>query len=164
MQPISFFGRVRGILPWIAAGLALAATWVWVERLLPGGGLDGLSSVPVLLLEQCDPGQQTCRLELADGHSVTLTLTPQPLRPLVSSQAKVHLSGHDPQWVEVDFAGVEMSMGFNRFRLERLSAGQYAGEMMLPVCARETMTWQVTILPEGETASAVARFATVTRR
>ena len=49
--------------------------------------------------------------------------------------------------VEVDFAGVDMKMGYNRPLLAAAKeAGTFVGQGNLPVCITGTMIWQATVL------------------
>ena len=63
-------------------------------------------------------------------------------------QVEVRLEGIDAGRIEVDFAGIEMNMGFNRIELTAGAAGLHAGEASLPVCISGQMDWQVTVLVE----------------
>jgi hypothetical protein len=64
--------------------------------------------------------------------------------------------------VEIDFAGVDMDMGYNRPLLQEATDGVFKGEATLPVCVTGRMTWQATVLVEiGRTRIAVPfRFVT----
>jgi hypothetical protein len=78
-------------------------------------------------------------------------------------QLRVELQGLKAQQVEVDFSGVDMNMGFNRFKLSRTGEGEFTGEGILPVCVRDAMEWEAKVLittPQG-LAAAAYRFITV---
>ena len=155
-------GRVIGRLaPWVVGVLALAALWVWADRLLPGGDPAGIA---VLGPDDCDLNLQACTAELPSGLRVSLDLQPRPMPTLQPLEVRLELTGQDPEWVELDLAGVEMYMGFNRSRLERVGPGSYRGETVLPVCASEAMTWAATVLPEGEQDRGEVQFRFLTRR
>ncbi|MFO8005018.1 hypothetical protein [Thioalkalivibrio sp.] len=155
-------GRVMGRLaPWVVGVLALAALWVWADRLLPGGEPAGMA---VLGPEDCDLNLQACTAELPSGRQVTLDLQPRPMPALQPLEVRLELTGQDPDWVELDLAGVEMYMGFNRSRLERVGPGSYRGQTVLPVCASEAMTWAATVLPDGAQDRGEVQFRFLTRR
>ena len=155
-------GRVMGRLaPWVVGVLALAALWVWADRLLPGGDPAGIA---VLGPDDCDLNLQACTVELPSGLQVRLDLQPRPMPTLEPLEVRLDLNGLDPEWVELDLAGVEMFMGFNRSRLERVAPGSYRGQTVLPVCASEAMTWAATVLPEGDQDRGEVQFRFVTRR
>nr|WP_296748633.1 hypothetical protein [Thioalkalivibrio sp.] len=155
-------GRVVGrMAPWAVGVLALAALWVWADRLLPGGDQAGMV---VLGPGDCDLNLHACTAELPSGQKVSLDLQPRPMPTLQPLEVRLDLGGLDPEWVELDLAGVEMYMGFNRSRLERVAPGRYRGQTVLPVCASEAMTWAATVLPEGDQERGEVQFRFVTRR
>ncbi|MCA1790797.1 MAG: hypothetical protein LC667_13340 [Thioalkalivibrio sp.] len=155
-------GRVIARLaPWVVGLLALAALWVWADRLLPGGDQAGMA---VLGPDDCDLNLQACTAQLPSGLQVSLDLQPRPMPTLQPLEVRLELTGQDPEWVELDLAGVEMYMGFNRSRLERVAPGSYRGQTVLPVCASEAMTWAATVLPEGEQERTTVQFRFLTRR
>lgn len=161
---------LSALLPWVTALVVLAAIWVWAGRWLPGGVpmlAPGGVSGPV----ECQPESGPCRHVTVDGGFIELALSPVPIRALTPSVAGVQVRGGEvvrgsevPAWIEIDFAGVEMYMGFNRFRLESDVAGGFSGEFLLPVCSRERMTWLATLLPEGDASRPLAQFTFVARR
>jgi len=153
--------RLGRLVPWIAGAAALGALWVWADRLLPGAGTEALLVVGP---EECDLNERACAAVLPSGGQVLLDLEPRPMPTLKPLAVTLQLTGQDPEWVELDLAGVEMYMGFNRTRLERVEPGRYQGEAVLPVCASEAMTWAATVLPEGEAEPGQVQFRFVTRR
>ncbi len=155
---------LSGLLPWVTALVVLAAIWVWAGRWMPGG-VPSLAPSGITDPVECHPESGTCHQDIIGGGTVELVLAPVPIRALASSVASVHIRGVDvPAWIDIDFAGVEMYMGFNRFRLEPDSAGVFTGEFLLPVCSRERMTWLASLLPEGDADRPLAQFTFVARR
>jgi len=68
----------------------------------------------------------------------------------------VEIEGGHADKVAVDFAGVDMSMGFNRTTLQAVDTTRHAGRTTLPVCVTGRMLWQATVLVEtGRTRVAV---------
>ncbi len=94
----------------------------------------------------CDLHHSACTARLANGGSALLTIEPRPVRPVEPLAVRVALGGIEARRVELDFAGVDMNMGFNRFRLTATADGEFAGEAMLPVCVRNRMLWEVQVL------------------
>jgi len=149
------------LAPWAALTLALAALWIWADRLLPRTDTSGLV---ILSPQECDLDAGACVARLPAGDSVRVRLGPGPaaaLRPLL---LELEFSAQDPAWVEVDLAGLEMFMGHLRPRLEREGPGVYRGEVVLPACTGEAMTWAATVLPEGVPERAEFQFRFVSRR
>jgi hypothetical protein len=80
---------------------------------------------------------------------VTLSLSPRPVQVARSLQASARLEGFGEdaiESVEIDVAGVNMYMGYNRVPLQHQSSGHYAGPLMLAFCTNDEMNWQVTVL------------------
>ena len=102
-------------------------------------------SVHTQALSACDPGEQVCSVPLAEGAQLTLSMEPRPIRPLRELTLKVAVTGLAARKIEVDFAGVDMGMGYNRHELSG-SDGHFSGSAILPVCITGSMKWQVTVL------------------
>ncbi len=156
--------RFNRVAPWLVAGLLLAAGWVAADRYLHGGA-DG--DIVVVTPEICDLNAGPCAVRHPEGGEMTLEISPRPVPML--RELELHLrhdgrGGSDPEWIELDFAGVEMYMGFQRPRLERVGPGEYAGTTTLPICTTEAMTWAITVLPEGDGDAAQVQYRLVTRR
>ena len=151
--------RFAGLAPWAALVLAVAALWIWADRLLPRTDTSGLV---ILSPPECDLATADCVARLPAGDSVRVRLGPAAaLRPLL---LELDFSAQDPAWVEVDLAGLDMYMGHLRPRLERVGPGAYRGEVVLPACTAEAMTWAATVLPEGVPERAEFQFRFVSRR
>lgn len=153
------------VAPWLVAGLLLATLWVLADRHLAGGG--GGDDVAVLTPEICDLNEGPCSIRHPDGGEVSLEITPRPVPMLRELELQLEYRGPgspDPEWVELDFAGVEMYMGYQRPRLERVGPGAYAGTTTLPICTTEAMTWAATVLPEGNGEAARVQYRFVTAR
>ncbi|KUJ71319.1 hypothetical protein [Thiomicrospira sp. WB1] len=80
---------------------------------------------------------------------VTLSLSPRPVQVARSLEASARLEGFADdaiKSVEIDVAGINMYMGYNRVPLQRQSPGHYTGPLMLAFCTNDEMHWQVTVL------------------
>lgn len=109
----------------------------------------------------CQLTQGPCTLSLDTERSVALEIRPQPIAAAVPLQLTVNTKGIKTEGVEVDFVGVDMHMGFNRFALRRVDDNRYQGEGLLPVCVSARMEWEARVLvdtPQGR-LSAPFRFA-----
>jgi hypothetical protein len=106
----------------------------------------------------CDLHHGACTASLPQGGKLRFTLVPRPIPVMSPFEMVVELEGAGAvaDKVAVDFAGVDMSMGFNRPDLHAVGAGRFTGEAILPVCVTGRMTWQATVLIEsGRTRTAV---------
>lgn len=96
----------------------------------------------------CDLQVGPCAAWLADGRGVILTLSPRPVEALKPMQVRVRMAGVRASRVVINFTGVNMEMGFNRFVLKRDRAA-YAGQAILPVCSRSRMEWRAEVLVQS---------------
>jgi len=97
----------------------------------------------------CDLQRQACAVKLPAGGSVELEMGTRPIPMVKPFEVRVTTSGISPGRVEVDFAGVEMNMGFNRPELSPRGNGLHSAQVTLPVCITGAMDWQVTVLIEN---------------
>lgn len=100
-----------------------------------------------LPLSTCNPGQQSCVATLPDGGQLVLSISPLPIPSLKPLHLEVTVRSSEVRQIEVDFAGTEMKMGFNRPKLEK-QGDRFIGKTSLPVCITGTMEWDATVLVE----------------
>ncbi|MDP1652771.1 MAG: hypothetical protein Q8L56_08615 [Rhodocyclaceae bacterium] len=107
----------------------------------------------------CDLHRNACAASLPQGGKLRFALTPRPIPVTTPFEMVVELEGMSADKADkviVDFAGVDMSMGFNRSNLHATGAGRFTGQAILPVCVTGRMTWQATVLVEsGRTRIAI---------
>jgi len=110
----------------------------------------------------CDLRAGPCTVGFATGGKVRLDITPGGIPVVTPLRLAVDVEGLDARTVEVDFAGLDMNMGYNRVRLEPTGAGRFEGQGMLPACVRNRMTWEAKVLVHtaGGTMAAPFRFET----
>ena len=149
----------RSVLPWLAAAaLALTALAVAVYKTWPL--LYPQTTERARLNPDCDLRRAACSVRFASGGSVRLAVQPRGIPVLRPLQIQVGLDAlPPPQRVELDFAGVDMDMGYNRVVLHAsrdrgtdTGSDSYSGSAMLPICVRDRMTWEARVLlylPDG---------------
>ncbi len=104
----------------------------------------------------CDLHAGACNATLPGGGRLGFALSPRPIPVTAPLEILVELDSLEADKLTVDFAGVNMAMGYNRPTLARTGPGRYAGQTTLPVCVTGRMTWQATVLIEsGRTHIAV---------
>ncbi|MGD8910084.1 MAG: hypothetical protein PVI92_12140 [Chromatiales bacterium] len=111
----------------------------------------------------CDLRAGPCTSMLNSGSRVSFAIEPHEIPLVKPLRLRVEIQDLEAQQVEVDFSGVDMNMGFNRFKLSRTGEGEFTGEGILPICVRDAMEWEAKVLvttPRGLTAAAY-RFITV---
>jgi len=101
-----------------------------------------------LALSSCDLNQRSCAAALPDGGQLEFSIEPRPVPSLKPLQLRATVTGSEVRRVEVDFAGSEMKMGYNRPQLasEPGDKQRFSGQASLPVCITGSMQWDVTVL------------------
>ena len=121
-----------------------------------------LLNPPLSALAALDPGCDLragpCEARFAEGGLVRFAIDPRDIPTSVPLQLSVETTGLDVQAVEVDFAGVDMYMGFNRVALPRVREGRHMGQGMIPVCVRSRMTWEARVLLQTPSGLLAAPF------
>lgn len=128
----------------LAAALAITATVKLSPLLNPP------QKISLPLNTACDLHQEPCATTLPGGGRLEFSIEPRPIPVLKPLKLQVRAIGFETGAVEVDFAGVDMKMAFNRPRLVPGKDGLFTGEATLPVCVRDKMTWQATVLVESD--------------
>ncbi|EEX94422.1 hypothetical protein VIOR3934_19420 [Vibrio orientalis CIP 102891 = ATCC 33934] len=72
-------------------------------------------------------------------------------QPLVPTVVEVDWPESSNEQLLISLQGYEMDMGQVVFKLDKNSDGKFSGQVILPVCTTEAMTWYGTIT-DGETA------------
>lgn len=112
----------------------------------------------------CDLRAGPCSSPVDAASQVSFAIEPREIPLVKPLQLRVELRGLEADEVKVDFSGVDMNMGFNRFTLEPMAEeGVYSGEGLLPVCVRDAMEWEAKVLvsSRGRLTSVAYRFITV---
>jgi hypothetical protein len=111
----------------------------------------------------CDLRKAPCESLINDEVEVIFSIEPRDIPLVTPLKLEVEISGVDADRVEVDFAGVDMNMGYNRVALQSGSGGHFAGEGMIPVCVMDSMIWEAKVLISTKQGllSAPYRFVTV---
>lgn len=162
-----FTSRFNRVAAWLVALLLLASAWMLAERYLDEGAPTDLT---VVQPDECDLNTSACSTTLPLGGEVRLAITPRPVPMLRELTLELELDAaaraalEEPDALELDLAGVEMYMGFQRPRLEHTGGGRYRGTTTLPICTTESMTWAATAMPAGTPAASFVQFRFVTAR
>lgn len=153
----------RPIALWVTlAALLTAVLGVVVYKAWP------LLYPQAVALAPLDPGcrlrQAPCTVTFAEGGAVTLAIEPQGIPVMAPLAFRVDLVGLQALGVDLDFAGADMNMGYNRVALEPAGDGRYWGQGMLPVCVRNRMTWEAKVLVQTRAGLMIAPFRFETSR
>lgn len=114
----------------------------------------------------CDLHQGECSLSLPDLGTVSLSITPRPIPVIKPIQVTVKTQGFEAKSITVDFNGVNMNMGINHYKMVQKAPDQFVAESLLPVCVRNSMSWQADIQVETDKGGYVFpfRFDTFTQQ
>ncbi|MBD3612491.1 MAG: hypothetical protein HUJ13_08815 [Hydrogenovibrio crunogenus] len=118
------------------------------------------------------PVHTTCKLDASacttsvENQSITLDIQPKPIRVARMLNVRVKLTGIQAEKVELDIAGQNMYMGYNRVTLTPVK-GQphlYEGQSMLAFCTNDKMDWHLSVLVTQKDQPLIqAPFALTTR-
>ena len=151
----------RPRLLWVAATLLFGAVAV-VAYLKVAPLLHPELSEIAPLDPGCDLRAGPCRSQLPGGGSVSFELLPSSLPLLKTLQIEVEVAGVEVRDAAVDFTGIDMNMGFNRPQLTASGDHRFIGTTVLPVCVRDAMEWEATVLIDSERGLLAAPFRFIT--
>ncbi len=112
----------------------------------------------------CDLRLGPCAAHFPGGGELTFEILPNTLPVLAPLTLRVGVKGLETHTAEVDFAGVDMNMGFNRVSLTAVGGSRFEGEGMLPTCVRDRMDWEARVLLQGPAGLRAAPFRFQTTR
>lgn len=93
-------------------------------------------SEPKPLDEYCVLSKTACVQQ-----DVSMRLSVDSAQPLVPAQITVDWPDTNAEQLVLSLTGQEMEMGQPKFLIKKVSSGKYMGEVVLPVCTQESMTW-----------------------
>ncbi len=138
----------------IVIALALACITVIGYKL---SGRWHATKAVLLPRSSCNPSQQDCTITLPHGGQLRLSVTPRPIRALQKFSVEVKMTGVKAESMEIDFDGVDMSMGYNRPVLPG-DGEVFSGQAILPVCITGAMTWKATVVVTTQEGSFAVPF------
>jgi hypothetical protein len=114
--------RLSSSILWVVALVLLAALFAVVAiKVRPILHPQPLVVAP--LDRACDLTSGPCTARFPGGGVATLSVEPRGIPPIAPLHLSVELEGVDAGSVQVDFAGVDMDMGFNRPTLTGVGPG-----------------------------------------
>ncbi|WP_028022632.1 hypothetical protein [Enterovibrio calviensis] len=113
----------------------LAIGYVFADRFLFSA-----SSETFIEEDYCTLGTMTCHFPSANA-----LLSTNSVKPLVPSQLDVTIADSNAPHLLLALEGVEMNMGIYKLKLTRSINNQFTGDVMLPICMDDEMTWRGTI-------------------
>ncbi|CAK2020550.1 conserved hypothetical protein [Vibrio crassostreae] len=97
--------------------------------------------------------------ESCEQNTVAMTLEHETAQPLVPTKIKVVWEGAASETLMLSLTGFEMEMGSARFQLKNIGNNTYEGDVILPVCTMDKMTWLGELTDGVETVNPAIRMA-----
>ncbi|MFH4666116.1 hypothetical protein WMQ48_15505 [Vibrio cidicii] len=88
------------------------------------------------LADYCLLSTEPCQQQQA-----SMTLSVDTLQPLAAATFTVDWPQSSAKQLVLSLTGVEMEMGNPKYILQQVSPGHYVGQLVLPVCTSDSMTW-----------------------
>lgn len=153
----------------LGLGLLIFAGWMLAPRLMPPAEINASAEAG------CDLQTSSCQALSQDGASISLSITPRPIKVMQPLQLAVEARKKDGSPISaeqliVDFQGIDMNMGFNQVLLRKEAQkdaqkdtppaenGRYVGSAVLPICITNEMLWQATVMLKAELRQINAAF------
>lgn len=127
--------------------LALAVALGWGAFQWSGQSLSqGAETIP---LDFCQLSTQACQ-----QHTAQIQLDSDVVQPMQETEIRVSWPElpADTETLVLSLKGHEMMMGVYQLHLSRTVAGDYRGQLMLPFCTEDEMTWRGEITPQSAAA------------
>jgi hypothetical protein len=122
------------------------------------------SSYETLTPLWCQPALGPCRYPVDNLSEIEFTLDPraniQPMEPL---KARVRFSNPSGRAMAMTLTGLNMEMGYNRFRFQPVQ-NQYEADIIIPVCTLVKMEWQALVEIEIDDRNIAVPFNFVVER
>jgi len=88
------------------------------------------------LTDYCMLSTQACQQD-----NVSLLLNTDTIKPLKPNTLKVHWPQSKAERLELSMRGLEGELGTVRYTLKKMGNGFFEGQITLPVCTLDEMTW-----------------------
>ncbi|MEZ9699857.1 hypothetical protein AB4455_04240 [Vibrio sp. 10N.261.46.E12] len=137
-----------------ALGLALVAGFYGPQTIKHFKSAMEHTSTDVNLDDYCMLSTISCM-----QNAVEMTLDSETAQPLVPSKIKVVWEGAASNTLMLSLTGLEMEMGSARFQLKNIGDNTYEGDVILPVCTMDEMTWLGELTDGIETVNPAIRMA-----
>ncbi len=112
------------------------------------------STTEVNLDDFCMLSTTSCEQE-----SISMSLDRETAQPSSTHEDKSSLGGAASRTLMLSLTGLEMEMGSARFQLKNIGNNTYEGDVILPVCALDKMTWIGELTDGVDTVNPAIRMA-----
>ncbi|WP_235956043.1 hypothetical protein [Grimontia sedimenti] len=125
-------GRRRGV-ELMGLALVVAFGYFFADKTLFDEATPAMPS-PAL---NCTIGTTPCTFDHA-----TVSMASATAAPLIPTEIRVEVSNASVDHLMVELQGVEMNMGIYKLKLSSAGNNLYTGDLMLPICMEDEMTWR----------------------
>ncbi|MEZ8885565.1 hypothetical protein AB4564_20360 [Vibrio sp. 10N.222.51.E8] len=137
-----------------AVGIALVAGFYGPQAIQQFKSAMEHSTADVSLDDYCMLSTTSCEQE-----SISMSLDRETAQPLLPTKIKVVWEGAASETLMLSLTGLEMEMGSARFQLKNTGNNIYEGDVILPVCTMDHMTWLGELTDGVETVKPAIRMA-----
>ena len=142
------------VLKVAALGIALVAGFYGPQAIEQFKSVMESHSPDVDLKDYCMLSTISC-----EQNTVAMTLEHETAQPLVPTKIKVVWEDSASDTLLLSLTGLEMEMGSARFQLKHIGNNTYEGDVILPVCTMDKMTWLGELTDGVETVNPAIRMA-----
>ncbi|CAK2800548.1 hypothetical protein AB4077_15330 [Vibrio cyclitrophicus] len=137
-----------------ALGVALVAGFYGPQAIQQFKTTMEHTSADVNLDDYCMLSTASCKQQ-----EISMSLDSETAQPLVPTKMKVVWEGAASETLMLSLTGLEMDMGSARFQLKNIGNNIYEGDVILPVCTMDKMTWLGELTDGVETVNPAIRMA-----
>ncbi|MCZ4307220.1 hypothetical protein [Vibrio atlanticus] len=137
-----------------ALGIALVAGFYGPQAIQQFESARERASAEINLDDYCMLSTTSC-----EQNTVTMTLDRETAQPLAPTKIKVVWEGAASDTLMLSLTGLEMEMGSARFQLKNIGNNTYEGDVILPVCTLDKMTWIGELTDGVDTVNPAIRMA-----
>ncbi|MDN3702494.1 hypothetical protein ACFFUO_04040 [Vibrio artabrorum] len=135
-------------------GIALVAGFYGPQAIQQLKSAMAHASVDVNLDDYCMLSTASC-----EQNAVAMTLEHETAQPLVPTKVNVIWDDAASDTLMLSLTGLEMDMGSARFQLKNIGNNIYEGDVILPACTMNTMTWLGELTDGVKTVNPAIRMA-----
>lgn len=155
MSPASRQALFTAVIVLGAACSSLAGFLLW-QRLQAPRAVSGV------VQGDCDLNRAPCRALFPGGETLTVSVTPRPVPLAAPITIEVQVSGLAAESVGIGMSSPDLAAVSSHHRLTAQADGRFAGPAVLPLCARERVTWDMQVTARTRQGAYSARFSFTT--
>lgn len=96
--------------------------------------------------KDCAIHLKKCKSSWSKKEFITLEASPLPVTHNRVTTFRVIVSSDKVIPTELDFAGINLNMGYLRPQLKKIGKNTYSAQMQIPFCEEKEMKWKVSVL------------------